>query len=250
VLDRVREIRSIRLPSLLLAGRRRKDVTPMTRGLCLLMALLVTPLSAPAQRRGGGRGNTTSGEQYPPVPRSDLEKRILATIDNANRSGAVYANVPASDGRLLRLLTETANAKHVVEIGTSTGLSGLWFCMALERTGGKLTTFEFDVDRAATARKHFAQAGVERLTTLVEGDAHQTIARLKEPIDIVFIDADKEGYVDYLTKLRPLVRPGGLILAHNVNMVPDYVKEVTSSADLETVFYVTGGGLAVTLKKR
>ena len=68
--------------------------------------------------------------------------------------------------------------------------------------------------------------------------------------DVVFIDADKEGYVDYLNKLLPLVRPGGLILAHNVDMVPDYVKAVTGNADLETVFYMQGGGLAVTLKKR
>jgi predicted O-methyltransferase YrrM len=74
--------------------------------------------------------------------------------------------------------------------------------------------------------------------------------RLKDAIDVVFIDADKDGYLDYLHKLLPLVRSGGLILAHNVDMVPDYVKAVTSSADLETVFYMQGGGLAVTLKKR
>lgn len=52
--------------------------------------------------------------------------------------------------------------------------------------------------------------------TIVEEDAHQTISRLKEPIDVVFIDADKEGYTDYLNKLLPLVRPGGLILVRNV----------------------------------
>jgi predicted O-methyltransferase YrrM len=162
----------------------------------------------------------------------------------------LYANVPPADGRLLRLLTEAVNAKHVVEIGTSTGLSGLWFLMALNKTGGKLTTFEYDRGRAATARKHFTAAGVDRLVTVVEGDAHQTVTRLKDAVDVVFIDADKEGYVDYLNKLLPLVRPGGLILAHNVDMVPDYVKAVTGNADLETVFYMQGGGLAVTLKKR
>lgn len=189
-------------------------------------------------------------DQYPLIPRAESEKRILATIDGAAKSGALYANVPAADGRLLRLITESVNAKHVVEIGTSTGLSGMWFCMALEKTGGRLTTYEFDAGRAATAKKHFKEAGVDRLVTLVEGDAHQTVSRLKDPIDIVFIDADKEGYVDYLNKLLPLVRTGGLILAHNVDMVPDYLKVVTSSADLETVFYMQGGGLAVTLKKR
>jgi predicted O-methyltransferase YrrM len=66
----------------------------------------------------------------------------------------------------------------------------------------------------------------------------------------VFIDADKEGYVDYLNKVLPLVRPGGLILAHNADTVPDYVKTVTGNPDLETVFYMHGGGLAVTVKKR
>ena len=64
------------------------------------------------------------------------------------------------------------------------------------------------------------------------------------------IDADKEGYVDYLNQLLPLVRPGGLILAHNVDMAPDYVMAVARNADLDTVFYTQGAGMGVTLKKR
>ncbi len=100
------------------------------------------------------------------------------------------------------------------------------------------------------AHEHFKEAGVEKMVTVVEGDAHEQVAKLKGPIDIAFVDADKSGYVDYLNKLLPLVQPGGLILAHNVDMVPDYVKAVTTSRDLETIFYMEGGGLAVTLKKR
>jgi len=88
------------------------------------------------------------------------------------------------------------------------------------------------------------------MVTIIEGDAHQTVAKVKEPVDVVFIDADKEGYVDYLNKVLPLVRPGGLILGHNTNMVPDYIKAVTSNPDLETLLYNEGGGLSVTLKKR
>jgi caffeoyl-CoA O-methyltransferase len=222
----------------------------MKRSWIALIAMVSICLVAAAQRRGGGRGAAPGSDAYPPLARTESEKRILATLDGATKAGALYANVPAADGRLLRLLAESVNAKHVVEIGTSTGLSGLWFSMALERTAGKLTTFEFDPGRAATARKHFKEAGVDRLITVIEGDAHQTITKLKDPIDVVFIDADKEGYVDYLNKLLPLVRPGGLILAHNTDMVPDYVKAVTANAELETVFYMQGGGLAVTLKKR
>ena len=100
------------------------------------------------------------------------------------------------------------------------------------------------------ARQHFQRAGAEELVTIVEGNAHEQVAKLKGSIDMAFIDADKGGYMDYLNKVLPLVRPGGLILAHNVGMVPDYVMAVTTNADLETIFYMEGAGLAVTLKKR
>ena len=100
------------------------------------------------------------------------------------------------------------------------------------------------------ARGHFHDADVENLVTLVEGDAHEQLAKLRTPIDVAFIDADKPGYVDYLNKILPRVRPGGLILAHNVEMVPEYVKAVTTDPDLETIFYMQGGGLAVSLRRR
>jgi caffeoyl-CoA O-methyltransferase len=171
-------------------------------------------------------------------------------LDEMVKFHQTYLSVPVQDGKALRLLTESADAKNVVEIGTSTGFSGLWFCLALQRTAGHLTTFEIDHRRAVMAREHFKKAGVEKMVTVVEGDAHEEVAKLKTPIDVAFIDADKAGYVDYLNKILPLVRPGGLILAHNVDMVPDYVKVVTANPDLETIFYMEGGGLAVTLKRR
>jgi predicted O-methyltransferase YrrM len=188
-----------------------------------------------------------------PLGSTEQEKRILSVLDEMRKSGATYLSVPVSDGRVLRLLTESAGARTVVEIGTSTGFSGLWFCLALQKTGGRLTTFEIDPGRAATARKYFEQAGVAQMVTVVEGDAHDKVMSLKGPIDVVFIDADKEGYVDYLNKLLPLVRPGGLILAHNVIMpavAEGYVRKISANPDLETVFYNDGGGLGVTLKKR
>jgi caffeoyl-CoA O-methyltransferase len=211
-----------------------------------LSALLAAP-AAFAQRRGPrGFGSF----EKPPTAKSEQEKRILGVLEEARNSGDVYLEVPVTDGRMLRLLTETADAKNVIEVGTSTGYSGLWLSLALVKTGGKLTTFEYDSGRAAHARRHFQQAGVDRIVTIVEGDAHQTLKQIKGPVDVVFIDADKEGYLDYLNKLLPLVRPGGLILAHNIEMAQDYVNAVTTSPDLDTVFYMQGGGLGITLKKR
>lgn len=204
---------------------------------------------APGQRRGPGRTSPGSLE-YPPLAKSATEKKILEVLAEIDRAGDLYANVPAEDGRVLRLLAEAIGAKNVVEIGTSTGISGLWLCLALTKTGGRLQTFELNPGRIATARAHFKTAGVDGIVTVVEGDAHENVARLKGPIDLVFIDADKEGYVDYFEKVAPLVRPGGLILAHNLESAPDYVKAVSTNPDYETVVYKDGGRLGVTLKKR
>ncbi len=222
----------------------------MNRFLVVVGLVLTVALLAFGQR--GSRGGFRSGYSSDSLPlaNSEAEKKVLAVLQSAQKTGATFQNVPAADGRMLRLLAESAGAKQVVEIGTSTGLSGLWLCLALQKTGGRLTTFEYDPGRAATARQHFKDAGVDQMVTIVEGDAHQTISRLKEPIDVLFIDADKEGYVDYLNKLLPLVRAGGLILAHNVGMAGDYERQVTTNPALETIFYMDGGGLGITLKKR
>lgn len=217
------------------------------KALAFILASVLQLLPAAAQE---SRGMDPASLTAPPLAQTETEKRILATISEAVKVGELYANVPATDGRMLRVLAESANAKQVLEIGTSTGISGLWFLLALERTGGHLTTLELDPRRAAVARSHFKRAGVDGLVTLVEGDAHKNIAKVRSPVDVVFIDAEKSGYVDYLRQALPLVRPGGLILAHNIDMVPDYVKAVSANPALETVYYMQGNQLSVTLKKR
>ncbi len=184
------------------------------------------------------------------------EAKILSVLeDMSNDRRYAMWNITPEEGKLLWILTAAADAKHVVEIGTSNGYSALWLCLALRTTGGKLTTHEIDPYRISLARKNFKNAGVSHLVTIVEGDAHKTVTQLKGPIDILFIDADKAGYFDYLKKLLPLVRPGGLILAHNTtdlaSEMQDYLKAVTNNPDLETIFlHKDAGGISVTLKKR
>ena len=209
----------------------------------------------PPRGAGPSRQGAVQGEDPAPVPGSEVEKKILAVLDDMllnQRRGMM--NVSPEDGRLLRLLTEAVGAKHVVEIGTSNGYSGIWFCLALRTTGGKLTTHEIDEGRASLARENFKRAGVADIVTLVMGDAHETVKNVKEPIDILFLDADKPGYIDYLNKLLPLVRPGGLILAHNTSMgrqMEDYLTAITTNPKLDTLFvHKEGAGIAVTLKKR
>jgi predicted O-methyltransferase YrrM len=190
-----------------------------------------------------------------PVAKNETEKKSLDVLDDMDknqRRGSL--SVPVDDGRLLRVLVESTGAKTVVELGTSIGYSATWMALGLRSTGGHLTTYEIDPDRAAKARANFKRAGVEDLVTIVEGNAHETLKKFKGTIDLVFLDADKEGYLDYLNTLLPLVRPGGLIVAHNMSprmADPKYLKAVTTNPDLETVFVNKEGmGVGITLKKR
>jgi predicted O-methyltransferase YrrM len=205
----------------------------------------------------GGPGPAASGPsptfQADTQPKDEGERAILAALEDIQQKQGRRMNVPAADGRLLRTLAEALDAKTVVEFGTSNGVSAIWFSLALRKTDGKLITHEFDPETAALARKNFVQAGVAEIVTVVEGDGHEKASELKGPIDLVFIDADKEGYLDYFQKTLPLVRPGGVICAHNMNARQasgDFVKAITTNPDVETLFYMEGGGMSVTLKKR
>lgn len=186
----------------------------------------------------------------------NAEAKILSVLeDMSNDQNYAPWNITPEEGKLLRILTATAGAKNVVEIGTSNGYSTIWFCLALHMNGGKITTHEIDPYRISLAKENFKKAGVSHIVTIVEGDAHKTVSRLKEPIDILYIDADKTGYFDYFTKLLPLMRPGGLILAHNTtdqdSEMQDFLKAITNNPELETIFlHKQPSGLSVTLKKR
>src|SRR5262249_2108361 len=144
--------------------------------------------------------------------------------------------------------------KRVVELGTAAGVSGLWFAMALRKTGGKLYTHEIDYGRIALARENFKRAGVDDIVVIVEGDAHHTAPKNTDPIAVLFIDAEFEGHDAYLKELLPYVRPGGLILAHDMRrpaLLPRYFKAITTSPDLDTSFVLRDGpGISITLKKR
>lgn len=216
----------------------------------IALGLAVVPSS-----RAGDADAPWRAPAKPPLPKNQAEAKILKVIDEMthNRSER-YLSVSAEDGRLLRQLTELAGARRVVEIGTSTGYSGLWFALALRATGGRLITYELDPGRVRQARENFKKAGVDDLVTVIEGDAHELVKQQRDPIDVLFLDADKEGYLDYLQQLLPLVRPGGVILAHNMRgpgADRRYLEAITANPALDTSFLLMdGSGVGVTLKKR
>ena len=223
----------------------------------VVVSLIVNTASAqPPADRSDLRGFEFGGApefDKPPVAKNDGEKRALAALGEMTK-GKWYLNVTTREGRVLRQLTEALGAKRVVEIGTSSGYSTIWLAMGVRAAGGKVFTHEIDPEKVKIARANFEKAGVDDLITIIEGDAHETIKQHKEPIDVLFFDAEKKGYVDYLEKLLPLIRPGGLILGHDMHRpMPDprYMEAVTTNPDLDTSFIMMESfGISMTLKKR
>lgn len=231
-------------------------------GILLFIGTEASPLYAQNASDGQPRSMPTaesvSRKWLPrhPQPRNEAEKRIIAVMaDMQDRQSRGMGNVLAEDGRLMRMLTESVEAKHVVELGAANGYSALWFCLALRETGGKLTTHEIDPGRIEMAKENFKRAGVEKIVTLVEGDAHETIKKLEGPIDVLLLDAEKDGFTDYLEKLLPMVRKGGLIIAHDssgqADQLDDYFKAIVENRDLETVLVdASRWGMCITRKMR
>ncbi|HNQ90038.1 MAG TPA: class I SAM-dependent methyltransferase [Verrucomicrobiota bacterium] len=227
-----------------------------SRVLVSLLALAGGAMIAIAQPAGDRPPRRAAAPAFTanPMPKDEAEKRILDALEAVVQEQGRGIGVPQEDGRLLRILAEGMGAKHVVELGTFHGYSGIWFCLALRTTGGRLTTYEIDAQNAALARRNFERAGVSTLVTVIEGDAHEEVTKLKDPIDLIFLDADKEGYADYLKKLLPLLRPGGLVVAHNIDpgrADPRFIEAITTNPVLESVFPSLGrSGLSLTIKKR
>ena len=162
------------------------------------VAVVALPASATAQERSAA-----------------LDTTVQAFLDR-HRGSWRDLNVPESDGRILHDLVVKRKFTRALEIGTSTGHSGVWIAWALAKTGGKLITVEIDPGRHRTALANFKEAGLSAYIDARLGDAHQIVPALSGPFDFVFSDADKDWYKNYLVAVWPKVVPGGCFTAHNV----------------------------------
>jgi predicted O-methyltransferase YrrM len=149
------------------------------------------------------------------VPPDDALSRGL---EDAEAAGLPAINVSPNEGKLLHLIARIARASRVLEIGTLGGYSTTWLARALP-PGGRLVTLEISPRHAEVARVNLARAGVADRVEIRVGPASASLRdlvdRREPPFDLVFIDADKEGYVEYLDLSLRLVRPGSVILADN-----------------------------------
>jgi len=148
---------------------------------------------------------------------SDVLRRLreeTARLDNASMQ------ISPEQGQLMALLVRLMDAERTLEIGTFTGYSALVVALALP-PHGRVTACELNEEYAAIARRWWAEAGAGEKIELHLAPAIQTLDRLLEDglsgrFDFAFIDADKQGYVDYWERCLRLVRCGGLIAVDNV----------------------------------
>ena len=174
----------------------------------------------------------------PPVKRNPAQLKRL--LDDMDAKGYQFWSVPRKDGEFLHLLVKGTRAKNVLELGTSHGFSAIWMGLGLEETGGRLTTIEIDKERYDLARSHVSEAELSQRVTCIKGDAHVEVAKLEGPFDFVFMDADKEGQMDYFKKLFPKkLAPGGILSVHNAirqaNSMRDYLEMIRKHPDFDTV---------------
>jgi caffeoyl-CoA O-methyltransferase len=145
------------------------------------------------------------------------EDAVLAHIrENNLRSGLPAISVRPEEGRFLQFLAAACGARLALEIGTLGGYSGVCLARGLA-PGGRLITLELEPAHAAVAREHFELARLERVVELRLGDAHSLLPELARqgPFDLIFIDAEKEGFLAYLDWSVENLRPGGVLAAHN-----------------------------------
>ncbi|MET9730312.1 O-methyltransferase [Streptomyces sp. NPDC006458] len=134
-------------------------------------------------------------------------------------------------GRVLQLLTRLRRPRHVLEIGTLFGYSTIHLARGLPE-GGRVTTLEIDPRAAEVARRNLRAAGVDDRVDVVVGDAFAYLASLPpESVGLVFIDADKKAYPDYLGHCYPLLEPGGLLIADDAFAQGDFTAERAEGSD-------------------
>ena len=141
---------------------------------------------------------------------------LAAIRERLITAGRWGVNIGANEGKILQLLIKMSNASKVVEIGTLFGYSGVWIARALPNDG-RLFTIERDHECVRHAKKAFEECGVSAKITQLEGDALEVLSRLSSegPFDLVFIDANKSAYAEYLEWAATNVRSGGLIIGDN-----------------------------------
>ena len=164
------------------------------------------------------------------------EDELIHAVGKATMDMHPHAHMLSGhvQGKFLEMISALLQPKRILEIGTFTGYSALCLAKGLQ-PGGLLHTIELREEDAAKAKKSFDGSDVKEKIILHIGDAKTILSTLKEDWDIVFIDADKTGYIEYYELILPFVKPNGLILADNVLFHGEVLKETITGKNARAI---------------
>jgi caffeoyl-CoA O-methyltransferase len=169
-----------------------------------------------------------------------LDDRVRAVLERLEREDADERErgLPASErsrqvarttGQFLFALVAPQADCEVLEIGGSRGYSTVWLAAGVKHLGGRVLSLENDPAKAEAWRRTIADAGLEEWAELVEGDAFETLERIDDVFDIVFLDAEKDDYERLFALARGTLEPGGLVVADNVVSHPDPLAQYSAA---------------------
>ena len=188
----------------------------------------------------------------------DYENSHRDEVPSEKRLNCISKNI----GTFYNIMLKSIHAKNILEIGMSVGYSGLWFADAImsNTQDGKIITIDREQFKIDSATRNFEEAGVSSLIKIREGEARKILDEIKEEFgenyfDFIFIDADKESYIEYFDLCLPLVRKGGIIAADNIlfperfnEMMADYLSHVRNNPNVQSVTVPIDNGEEVTIK--
>ncbi|WP_047863931.1 O-methyltransferase [Rubrobacter aplysinae] len=149
---------------------------------------------------------------------SPQDHALEAALEESRRAGLPEIHISPAQGRLMQFLAELGGARRVLEIGTLGGYSAIYLARALPEDG-EMISLELEEDHARVARANLERAGLDTKVEVRVGDARESLDKIQAseegPFDLVFIDADKEAYPEYLDYALRLTRPGSVIMADN-----------------------------------
>jgi len=188
----------------------------------------------------------------------DYENSHRDEIPSEKRLNCISKNI----GIFYNIMLKSIHAKNILEIGMSVGYSGLWFADAImsNTQDGQIITIDREQFKIDSATRNFEEAGVSSLIKIREGEARKILREIKEELgenyfDFIFIDADKESYIEYFDLCLPLVRKGGIICADNIlfperfnEMMADYLSHVRNNPNVQSVTVPIDNGEEVTIK--
>jgi predicted O-methyltransferase YrrM len=176
-------------------------------------------------------------------------------LDGVEWAKDLYLSIGPSQGEFLYLMARALRARRVVEFGTSMGVSAIYLAAAVrDNGGGGVIGSELHPDKVKRARAHLAEAGLDDLVEIREGDARETLRDPGGEIDLALLDGWKELYVPILELLRPHLRPGAVVLGDNMftfwrALAPyrDFVRELGNGFQSRTLFLGDGTEFSVHL---